>query len=161
MSGRFSARSHDPRCDDLVVTDQPGAPTGPVLTARSFGRRVELAFSEYQPMDDYVGEYLVFASAEGLQVRSPVVTSLGGDNLSGFAYGLAQDFRGWPGPRRWRSLEDQLSIEATWHNRGHVNLRFGIRPSIYDSWTLSVDVQLEAGEEMQRFGEELQAFFTT
>lgn len=108
------------------MIDQPGdaAPTGPVLTARSWDRKVRLAFSDYRTMDDYVGEYLVFASAEGLQVRSPVVASLGGDDLPVFVKDLAERFRGWSGVRRWRSLEDQLNVEATWHDGGYVALRF-------------------------------------
>ena len=28
--------------------------------------------------------------------------------------------RGWSEVRRWRSLDNQLRIEATWANRGHV-----------------------------------------
>ncbi|HET7531631.1 MAG TPA: DUF6228 family protein [Nocardioidaceae bacterium] len=88
-------------------------------------------------MDDYVGEYLGSASAEGYRFGSPVVASLGGDDLPVFVKDLAERFRGWSGVRRWRSLEDQLNVEATWHEGGYVALRFHIRPSIYDKWTVS------------------------
>lgn len=56
----------------------PNIPTGPVLTAHSWGRTVRLAFSAFRPVDEYIAEYLVLVSAEGLEVRSPVVTSIGG-----------------------------------------------------------------------------------
>lgn len=122
-----------------------GEATGPVLTARSWERRVELAFSDYRSMDDYIGEYLVRVNADGLTAMVPVIASVGGDDLSAFVDELSEDFRGWDGTRHWRSLEDQLQIEATWADGGHVRLRFRARPSIYDLWTVTVDVTLEAG----------------
>jgi hypothetical protein len=148
-------------CHDLDVTDEPeGArPTAPVLTDLSYGRRVQLAFSEYQLVDAYVGEYLVFVSAAGLDVRSPVLTSLGGDGLPDFIRGLADSFPGWSDTRRWRSLEDQLRLEATWQSGGHVALHFQVRPSVYDKWMLNVEFTLDAGEEMNLLSEDLRAFF--
>jgi hypothetical protein len=144
------------------MTDRPDLdiPTGPVLTANSWGRTVRLAFSAFRPVDEYIAEYLVLVSAEGLEVRSPVVTSVGGDDLPGYIAGLAEDFRGWPGVRRWRSLEDQLRVEATWNNGGHVVLRFHVRPSVYDAWQISVDITLEAGEQMKRLSQDLKAFLS-
>lgn len=143
------------------MTDESfaGAADGPVLTSRSWERQVELAFTSYQPTDDYVGEYVVRVTADGLSALVPVITSVGGDNLPGFIDGLCEAFRGWEGSQHWRSLEDQLRIEATWADGGHVRLRFRARPSVYDLWAVAACVTLEAGEEMRRLGADLRAFF--
>jgi hypothetical protein len=114
--------------------EEPDA--GPVLTAEPWERSVRLAFSGYEATDDHVGEYVVSADADGLAAQSTVVTTLGGDGLAEFIQKLADDFRGWPGTRHWRSLEDQLQIEASWQSGGHVALRFQIRLSVYDKWAV-------------------------
>lgn len=134
-------------------------PSGPVLTARAWERRVRLAFTEYRRKDDYISEYLVLADGNGLQARVPVIASDDGDGLATFVSELAESFRGWEGARHWRSLEDQLAIEASWQSRGHVLLRFRMRPSIYDLWTTSIDITVEAGEELKRLADDLQSFF--
>lgn len=142
------------------MTDLPEeTPTGPELTARRPERQVRLAFSDYQSRDDYVAEYLIKVRGEGLAAVVPVITSVGGDDLPRFVDNLSESFRGWAGVRRWRSLEDQLQIEATWLNGGHVVLRFHLRPSTYDMWTVSVDITLEAGEETKQLGVDLHVFF--
>jgi hypothetical protein len=110
-------------------------------------------------MDDYISEYVVRVSADGLSAVVPVIASVGGDDLPGFVDELCGAFRGWEGARHWRSLESQLQIEATWVNGGHVQLRFRARPSIYDKWAVSVDFTLEVGEELQQLGADLRAFF--
>jgi hypothetical protein len=40
-----------------------------------------------------------------------------------------------------------------------VNLRWWITPSIYDRWTASVAVEVEAGAEMSALARDLSAFF--
>lgn len=145
------------------MTEKPetGGSAGPVLTAHHNldERQVQLSFMAYQPMDNYVGEYLVTALAETMQVSVPVIASLGGDNLPGFIRGLTEDFKGWQGVQSWRSLEDQLRIDAEWRSGGHVVLGFHLTPSVYDKWKLSVDITLEAGEEMTNLSRDLEAFF--
>jgi hypothetical protein len=49
-----------------------------------------------KPFADVIVDYLVEVKDSGLQVGLGV-TSLSGDDLSGFLRGLAEDYRGWAG----------------------------------------------------------------
>lgn len=129
-----------------------------MLTSRTWERQARLAFASYLPGDAYIGEFTVTVSADGLTASAPVITTPEGYGLPGFMQELADDFRGWDGTRLWRSLENQLRVEATWQDGGHVALLFHLTPSVYDKWTLSVEFTLEAGEELRTFGEDLDAF---
>lgn len=134
---------------------------GPVLTSRAWERQARLAFASYQPGDEYVSEFTVTVNADGLTASAPVISTLDGYGLPSFMRELADDFRGWDGTRSWRSLEDQLRVEATWQDGGHVALLFHLTPSVYDKWTLSVEFTLEGGEELQTFSKDLAAFLDT
>src|SRR5215472_4744247 len=57
-------------------------------------------------------DYAVEIRGGGVQA-SVLVRSLAGDDLPGFLRDLAAGVRGWPGARHWRSLEDQLRMDAT------------------------------------------------
>jgi hypothetical protein len=104
-------------------------------------------------------DYLVDVQDSGLQV-SLGVTSLSGDDLSGFLRGLAENFRGWAGARQWRSLEDQMRIEASHDGQGHVTLMFRLRERVYgDRWELSVPFTVEAGAEMAALADAVEVFF--
>jgi hypothetical protein len=104
-------------------------------------------------------DYLVEVQDGGLQV-SLGVTSLSGDDLPGFLRGLAEDYRGWAGARQWRSLEDQMRIEASHDGRGHVTLMFRLREHVYgDQWDLSVPFIVEAGAEMAALADAVEVFF--
>ena len=133
---------------------------GPVLTSDRWGTPVRLAFSSPRhPYDDDMVEYLIEIESDGLKVTSPVMSLAGGDGLPAFLEGLADDFRGWSGVRSWRSLEDQLRIEATWSNRGHVSLHLRVKPSVYSVWDLGALFTVEAGAEMQSLAADLARFF--
>jgi hypothetical protein len=95
-----------------------------------------------------------------LTVESPVLSLAGGDGLGAFLDHLANNFRGWTGTRMWRSIEEQLRIEATWADGGHVTLRFLITPSIYERWEVAVSFTVEAGAEMQTLASETTRFFS-
>lgn len=130
-----------------------------MLTSRASERQARLAFTSYLPGDGYISEFTVTANAEGLTATAPVLTTPGdGYGLPGFMKQLADDFRGWEGIRSWRSLEDQLRVEAAWHDGGHVSLLFHMTPSVYDKWAVTVEFTLEAGEELCRLGEDLASF---
>jgi len=131
------------------------------VALRRLGREeVSLTLTEPQrPWDDEIVDFVVQISASGLEARS-VVTSMAGDSLSEFLGDLSRDFAGWQGVRHWRSLEDQLRIEATWANRGHVTLTFRLRPTVYDSaWEASVSFDVEAGAEMESLRDLVFEFF--
>lgn len=132
---------------------------GPVLTSRAWERQARLAFVSYLPEDDYISEFTVTANADGLTAIAPVTTTTGdGYGLPSFIQELADDFRGWEGIRSWRSLEDQLRVEAAWRDGGLVTLQFHMTPSVCDMWTVTMNFTLEAGEELRRLGEDLAAF---
>lgn len=77
-----------------------------------------------------------------------------------FIQQLVDDFRGWEGTRSWRSLEDQLRIDATWTGGGHVELSFRLTPSVQDKWAVNVRFTLEAGEELRSLRDGLAAFMS-
>lgn len=131
-----------------------------MLEAREWDRPVRLSFSAFLPGDEYINQYEVVVNADRLSASVPVISNPEGYGLPGFIQALSDDFRGWSGVRSWRSLEDQLRVEATWQSGGHVKLVFHLTPSVYDSWTLSVEFVLEAGEELQTLGVRLAAFMT-
>ena len=112
-----------------------------------------------KPFGDVVVDYLVEVQDSGLQVGLGVI-SLSGDGLSGFLRGLAEGYRGWAGARQWRSLEDQMRIEASHDGRGHVTLMFRLRERVYgDHWDLSVPFIVEAGAEMAALADAVEVFF--
>lgn len=97
--------------------------------------------------------------SNGLLAKTPV-TSLAGDSLDAFLSDIADQFRGWNGTRSWRSLEDQLRIEATWGSRGHVTLRVHLRPKVYEEpWNVTAAFDVEAGAEMQALAAAVSNFF--
>lgn len=88
------------------------------------------------------------------------MTSLSGDALGEFLDGLAKNFAGRTGTRSWRSLEDQLRVEAEWGNRGQVTLLIRLRPRAYDPpWDPAITTVVEAGAEMQTLAREVATFF--
>ena len=96
--------------DECGGSEQCGWPNGAVAGGRDFSRRLCLR-DPVRPEADDLAWYVADVRDSGLEAQIKVVT-LGDDDLPGFLRGLADDFRGWPGTRHWRSLEDQLRIEA-------------------------------------------------
>jgi hypothetical protein len=130
------------------------------LTARPRSD-VQLTLSTPQrPSNGPILDFLVDVSGAGLQAQT-VVTSLEGDGLCDFLDDLGERFRGWSGVLDWRSLEDQLRIEATWLSRGHVTPRVRVRPKAHDTpWDLSINFDVEAGAEMESLADEITSFFS-
>lgn len=111
------------------------------------------------PYADAIIDYLVEVRDHGLEVRVGV-TSLAGDDLSGFLRELSVGYRGWEGIRQWRSLEDQLRIEPSHDSLGHVTLMFRLRERAYgDHWELSAPFTVEAGAEMMALADAVETFF--
>jgi Family of unknown function (DUF6228) len=109
---------------------------------------------------DTMLEYIVKVSGHGMVAEAPVMNLGDGIELPDFIQELAHNFRGWAGTRAWKSLEDQLHVEATWSSGGHVELRFRITPSVYDPWAACVVVPVEAGAEMQALADTLGGYLT-
>jgi hypothetical protein len=72
---------------------------------------------------------------------------------------LAQSWRGWEGVKAWESPEHDLTIEATFTPGGHDRLRFIARNGPIPTWKASVEVDVEAGEEMARIARTVQNLF--
>jgi hypothetical protein len=105
-------------------------------------------------------EYSVRLLGNGLSAEALVLSlDPAGAVLPAFLEQLGEDFRGWGGTRTWENQDHDLGVAATWSTLGHVELRWWITPSIYDKWSASVGVEVEAGAEMSALARELTSFF--
>lgn len=91
--------------------------------------------------------------ADGVTARTTVTLSVGPSgrtDLAVFLSGLAADWRGWDGRRRWQAMEHEMSVEA-WHDRRAsvmlaVTVRRLVRAYADDAWSACVVFTVEAGE---------------
>ena len=112
----------------------------------------------HPPTDPYGDGYVRTADAEirayGVTARTTATFSVesGRVDLAGFFAGLAADWRGWNGVRRWQALEHEMEVEA-WHDgRANVMLAVTMRRPEHtyadDAWSARVVFTIEAGEEL-------------
>jgi uncharacterized protein DUF6228 len=71
-----------------------------------------------------------------------------GQDVAGFLTALADDWCGWPGARRWASMEGDLAIAARHDGKGHVELTVTLRRDWPDGWSACLVLTVEAGEEL-------------
>ena len=149
---------HTDHVDDPIGDDE-----GAVRLPAGRGCVIVFAARERPYADGpYADEFLDYqVEVRGDAVQASVrVRSMGGDDLAGFLRDLAAGFRGWAGARHWRSLEDQLSIDATHDGRGHVTLIAQLRRGPYrDDWELAIPIVVEAGAEMTALADMFEVFF--
>ena len=81
--------------------------------------------------------------------------------LASFFIELAEAWRGWEGSEVWESPEHDLTIEATFRHGGHDHLRFTARNGPMPTWRASVEVDVEAGEEMTQVAREVARLLPT
>lgn len=107
---------------------------------------VRVAVSSFGPDED-LGSLVVVIDADGVHAEREVL-SYRGDGFDDFFRGLAADWRGWDGVRRWDAAENGLSIEAT-HHGSRVELLFILRRD-YDSdaWELRAPIEVAPGEAL-------------
>lgn len=111
-----------------------------------------------RPFDDVIVDFEVHIDAPGLTVRG-WTRSLSGDGLDDFVKSLDADFGGWQGVRFWRSMEGDLTIEAS-HTGHHVALVVSLwRDHHGDAWKVSVPAQVLPGEDLRRFSADVETFF--
>ena len=92
-------------------------------------------------------------------VAHGVALAVRGDTLTSFLDHLAEHFTGWEGTVSWPGLEPGLKIEATHNTGGHVVLTFTIGPTLYEAtWSASVQIAVEAGEQLRRLTADLSRF---
>ena len=71
--------------------------------------------------------------------------------LSELFSGLAEDWRGWEGERRWGSLDGEVELRATHDKLGTITLAVRMRSDAYDPtvrehhWTTTALLFLDAG----------------
>lgn len=101
----------------------------------------------------------VSVALEGLSAQREVYLYTSAD-LREFFNGLAENWRGWDGARTYESIEGDLLLEAT-HTGSHVKLHFTLQdPFSPEEWRVSGTATLDAGEELSRASEDVQALFT-
>lgn len=118
-----------------------------------------VTFRERYKPDEYVVGFCVNVEADGLSAQLHGVELGVWDHvqLDDFVGKLAADFRGWDGERVWKSA--QLSLGATFHSGGHVELTWRLRPDpVQGDWRLCFPTWLEAGEAMLRLASDLRHF---
>jgi hypothetical protein len=99
--------------------------------------------------------------ADGVTACTTATLSVepGGTDLARFLAGLAADWRGWDGKRRWQALEREMEIEARHDGRAHVMLAVTVRrpERAYadDAWAARVVFTVEAGEEFTTLAKDI------
>jgi len=87
----------------------------------------------------------------GLEARQVVYQhyASGFDDLIDFFAGLEHEWRGWDGAKAFRSLENDLLLEAS--HDGHVWLVVQLRPSPIDAgWSATATIRLDPGEQLSQ-----------
>jgi hypothetical protein len=71
------------------------------------------------------------------------------DELAAFLDDLADNWRGWEGPKSYDSLEHDLGLVARHDGVGHVVLTVTLRgPHPPYTWTVNVEIVTDPGEQM-------------
>lgn len=115
-------------------------------------------YDRYFP-DEYGIGFSIELDADGMCARfGPVEVCVWDADLPAFVTGLSEDFGGWTGQRSWST--NHLTVDAGYHSRGHVALRWTLQPHLthMDSWTASVTTWVEAGAQMSRLAANLRRF---
>ena len=100
--------------------------------------------------DHRMSVVLVGRGLQASHLMEPSYADNGFGDLVEYFTDLERSWRGWQGARSWRSLEDELSIDAT-HTGSHVVLSIELHNGPLASgavWTARLELALEAGEEL-------------
>jgi hypothetical protein len=125
------------------------------MLIRSEDSDAEVFIEPPSSWDEAVPMFDVKVNASGLRASAGVVT-FPQDDLALFFAGLADDWRGWEGRRTWRSVEGDLTLNAT--HQGRVLFEIGLsQPYTPVGWTVAVAVEVNAGEELARLATEAAA----
>jgi hypothetical protein len=110
-----------------------------------------------EPADPYSGgDFGVELRAPGLSATRQVFV-FGWSHVGGFFSDLAQSWRGWAGAKSWTSPEHDLSMRATHESGGRVVIEILLRDGPVHSWSVSMAVEVEPGEEMARLARDVVA----
>lgn len=101
-----------------------------------------------------------FGVRPDVQTQRGEVTEFDGAHLSGFLRELGQVSKPWEGARHWRSLADELRIEATCDSLGHVTLVVTLTPRPWaPSWSASATFTYALGD-LLRLADGMESWFT-
>ncbi|MFJ6797163.1 DUF6228 family protein [Streptomyces sp. NPDC091268] len=106
--------------------------------------------------------YAVELEARGLTARvNEVVAWIWDRDLAPFLEGLAADYRGWDGERKWQTDDRDLAVSAVFRSGGYVGLTWALHPwpKAAGGWGASVTTWLEAGEQMASLASDIRQFF--
>jgi hypothetical protein len=92
----------------------------------------------------------------GIDASARVGTYLS-SGFADFFAGLAADWRGWTGHRRWASLEGELAFTAESDRAGHVYLHVHLHDGAPARWEVEAELVLEAGQ-LERVAREARTF---
>ncbi|MDQ0753861.1 hypothetical protein QF034_008092 [Streptomyces africanus] len=107
--------------------------------------------------DDPMRDFIVTAHSEAVRIEVSVRT-WSGDGLDVFLAELAEEFRGWNGPRTWRSLERDLTLSAE-HVGSRVRLTWGLHDRFPDDdWRFEATTDHSPGEDMRNLAIEMRSF---
>jgi len=72
----------------------------------------------------------------------------------------SEEWRGWPGTKRWESLEEEFTLELTSHKTGHITLITRINHDCGnpEPWELKAVLTTEAGQ-LESLAKEAVKFF--
>jgi hypothetical protein len=102
----------------------------------------EQAFLELKPLDkDY---FVAQIHDNGLEAIARV-SSYMSFGLGEFFAGLASDWKGWEGERKWSSMEGELTLSARTDGLGHVYLLVYLCNGTPPTWDVRAELCLEAG----------------
>jgi hypothetical protein len=141
---------------DCVYDDSVGEDTALTLGDPS-GPQVRL-WNRVDPWSDgsvRICAQLVLPGAdESLTATSHDITvGVAEEQLSTFLDGLAEAFTGWENVRTWKTLSQDLRIDAEYFSGGYTDLTWTLssRPHGRRSkWSASVTMRIEAGQQMRR-----------
>jgi hypothetical protein len=111
-----------------------------------------------RPVDPYGDGYVhrVFVEVSDDEITASGWATFEGrtpQTLRDFLVRLDQDWRGWPGTRTWTAPENEMTVEATHDDTGHVQiagtLRQAQRAHAPDAWSARIVLTLEAGEQLR------------
>jgi hypothetical protein len=94
----------------------------------------------------YRGGLIAELDAPGLSSATQVYLLGGCDHLDRFWRDLAENWRGWKGPRSWHSLEGDLHLSATSDRLGHVALEVCLEKDAPFQWRVHGKMSLDAGQ---------------
>jgi len=110
---------------------------------------------------DVCVQVAVETATEHLRAEAHGVTLgvMGGEDLSPFLAGLVENFQGWKGVQSWRSFNADFGIDAV-HLGSHVEMTWTVSTwrHVPSTWTASVTLPLQAGEELRAVATEVRWF---